>query len=315
MTQEANANAAPNATADQPFLQVWVEAVAKTLTQLGGSPVSASALEKDKASGAAEISAENGVWIRMSAGGKLAGELAFFSPNSDAVQLAQMLAGQPRDLAVALTDAHREALQELFQQFGGVAAAACKSLYGSEVSFSPAGLAAPEWKWVIEASSRFQQDETAGLVIHIFLSEELEKSIQSAAQPPRAPVAAAPSAPPLASQTPKATPAVPVESAASEPKPIPVPDNAVTDANLALLLDVELDASLRFGKREMLLHEVLELRPGFVIELDRRLQEPAELLVAGRVIARGEVVIVDGNYSLRITEVVQPQDRLQSLSA
>ena len=84
--------------------------------------------------------------------------------------------------------------------------------------------------------------------------------------------------------------------------------------NLDLLLEVELDASLRFGQREMLLREILELRPGSVVELNRQLQEPAELLVGGRIIARGEVVIVDGNYGLRITDIVHPQKRLESLS-
>ena len=95
-----------------------------------------------------------------------------------------------------------------------------------------------------------------------------------------------------------------------------VPPAAIRDpaepANLDLLLDVELEASLRFGQREMLLRDILELHPGSVIELDRRVQEPAELIVAGRVIAHGEVVIVDGNYGLRITDIAQASQRLQS---
>ena len=83
--------------------------------------------------------------------------------------------------------------------------------------------------------------------------------------------------------------------------------------NLGLLLDVTLDAHLRFGQRQMLLREILDLRAGSVIELDRRLQEPAELLVSGRVVARGEVVIVDGSYGIRITDILQPNQRLTTL--
>ena len=90
---------------------------------------------------------------------------------------------------------------------------------------------------------------------------------------------------------------------------------AVTEANLGLVLDVVLDASLRFGQKLMMLKDVLELRPGSIVELDRQVQDPAELLVAGRVIAKGEVVVVDGNYGLRITEVAQPRDRLESFEA
>jgi len=83
--------------------------------------------------------------------------------------------------------------------------------------------------------------------------------------------------------------------------------------NFGLLLDVEVEASLRFGEREMQLREILELHAGSVVELNRQLQEPVELLVAGRVIAHGEVVVVDGNYGLRITDIVQSQQRLEPL--
>jgi flagellar motor switch protein FliN len=71
-------------------------------------------------------------------------------------------------------------------------------------------------------------------------------------------------------------------------------------------MDAELDVTLRFGKRSMLLREVMELDAGSVVELDRQVQEPVDLLLAGRLIARGEVVVVNGNYGLRVLEVVSP---------
>jgi len=76
--------------------------------------------------------------------------------------------------------------------------------------------------------------------------------------------------------------------------------------NLQMLMDVELNVSLRFGQRQLPLREVLELSSGSVIELDRMVDEPVELLLDGKVIARGEAVIVDGNYGLRVTEIPQP---------
>jgi flagellar motor switch protein FliN len=79
------------------------------------------------------------------------------------------------------------------------------------------------------------------------------------------------------------------------------------ESNLGLLLDVELNVLLRFGQRLLTLREVLDLKCGSVIELDRRVDEPVELLLDGRVIARGNAAIVDGNYGLQITEVLQPQ--------
>ena len=76
--------------------------------------------------------------------------------------------------------------------------------------------------------------------------------------------------------------------------------------NLKMVMDVELNVSLRFGQRQLPLREVLELASGSVIELDRKVDDPVELLLDGKVIARGEAVIVDGNYGLRVTEVPQP---------
>jgi flagellar motor switch protein FliN len=84
-------------------------------------------------------------------------------------------------------------------------------------------------------------------------------------------------------------------------------------ANLDLLLDIELQASLRFGGREMSLHEILDLGAGDVVPLDRTVQAPVDLVVGDRIVARGEVVLVDGNYGLRVTEVAEPRKRLETV--
>jgi flagellar motor switch protein FliN/FliY len=80
-----------------------------------------------------------------------------------------------------------------------------------------------------------------------------------------------------------------------------------------LLMDVELEASLRFGSREMSLNEVLELGPGDVVELDRHAAEPVDLLVGDKIVARGEVVLVNGNFGFSVTQVAEPEKRLESI--
>jgi flagellar motor switch protein FliN len=80
-----------------------------------------------------------------------------------------------------------------------------------------------------------------------------------------------------------------------------------------LLLDVELDASLRFGSREMPLGEVLELGPGDVVQLERHVTDPIDLIVGDKIVARGEVVLVNGNFGLRVTEVAEPRKSLESI--
>ncbi len=101
------------------------------------------------------------------------------------------------------------------------------------------------------------------------------------------------------------------------PPAIPAPSARVEEllrqGNLELLMDVELGVMLRFGRRQTTLHEVLDLATGAVLELDREIQEPVDLVLNGRIIARGEVVVVDGNYGLRVTEVASPQQRVNSL--
>ena len=87
----------------------------------------------------------------------------------------------------------------------------------------------------------------------------------------------------------------------------------VGELGFGLLQDIELEATLQFGARDMVLREVLELGPGDVIELDRHVSEPVDLVVGDRIVARGEVVVANGNFALRITEVATPQLRLESI--
>jgi flagellar motor switch protein FliN len=84
-------------------------------------------------------------------------------------------------------------------------------------------------------------------------------------------------------------------------------------AGMELLFDVELEASLRFGCREMPLGEILDLGPGDVVQLDRHIADPVDLIVGDKIVARGEVVLVNGNFGLRVTEVAAPKKRLESI--
>jgi flagellar motor switch protein FliN len=115
-------------------------------------------------------------------------------------------------------------------------------------------------------------------------------------------------------------------AAGSRPSPSPGPSRggdyspasapahpATLSPGLELLLDVELEASLRFGAREMPLGEILDLGPGDVVQLDRHINDPVDLIVGDKIVARGEVVLVNGNFGLRVTEVAEPQKRLETI--
>ncbi len=84
--------------------------------------------------------------------------------------------------------------------------------------------------------------------------------------------------------------------------------------NIDLILDVELPISVSFGEAEMPLRDILKLGVGSVIELNKSVNDPVTIIVNQKTVARGEVVMVDGNYGVRIREVESTADRIRSLA-
>jgi flagellar motor switch protein FliN/FliY len=80
----------------------------------------------------------------------------------------------------------------------------------------------------------------------------------------------------------------------------------IARGGLDMIHDVEMEVSAELGRTRMSVRELLSLSPGAIVELDRAAGSPADLLVNGRLIARGEVVVVDENFGIRITEIVSP---------
>ena len=85
------------------------------------------------------------------------------------------------------------------------------------------------------------------------------------------------------------------------------------NVNMDLLLDVDLPISVAFGTTEMTLKDVLNLGTGSVIELNKSVNDPVAIIVNQKPIARGEVVMVDGKYGVRVLEVESTADRIRSL--
>lgn len=80
-----------------------------------------------------------------------------------------------------------------------------------------------------------------------------------------------------------------------------------------LLLDVELPVSVSFGRAQLALKDVIKLTTGSIVELNRAISEPVDVIVNNCVIARGEVVVVEGNFGVRIRQVISRQERLRTL--
>jgi flagellar motor switch protein FliN/FliY len=83
--------------------------------------------------------------------------------------------------------------------------------------------------------------------------------------------------------------------------------------NLDFLLDVPLQVSVEVGRSRILIKDLLQMREGFVVELDKLAGEPLDVYVNQRLIARGEAVMVNDKFGLRLTDVVSPAERLEKL--
>ena len=118
-----------------------------------------------------------------------------------------------------------------------------------------------------------------------------------------------------------ATPAEPAASAdqvvvnpvelASVEKPQPQEaDSAVQDVNLGMLLDIPVDIHVEIGRTRASIRDILQLGPGAIVELDRLAGQPADIMVNGKLIGQGDIVVINDTFGIRITKLVGVEERL-----
>jgi flagellar motor switch protein FliN/FliY len=293
--------------------RIWVDCLQKVLGQVAGFPVTVEPSSgEDPAPKAPAALDKPPVCMVITASKALQGDMAILTSEAGALALAQVLVSEQLNAAVPFDKDHRDGFEELLRQVLGQVATSLKQAVGGEVEVKPSGSEVPSWTDASSLKIRITGEKLQPIELTLIVSPELVKSWQPHPEPKEPAVQkvqAPPAAPPASTSAPKAEPAPPPPPASPAP---PAPSGG-RGSNLDLLLEVRLDATIRFGQKQMLLREILELHPGTAIALDRQVQEPVELLVGGRVVAQGEVVIVDGNYGLRITEILSPQQRIESL--
>lgn len=98
----------------------------------------------------------------------------------------------------------------------------------------------------------------------------------------------------------------------AEFQPLPPKGGAVPGDNMQLLMDVTVPVTIELGSTKMSLRDVLELGPGSVVKLDRPLGDPVDILVNGERVGRGEVVVVDDQFGLRVTELLRPNAKAKA---
>ncbi|HUO13781.1 MAG TPA: FliM/FliN family flagellar motor switch protein [Verrucomicrobiae bacterium] len=256
------------------FSAVWAESFAAVLGKIRGSPVACDFLAEHPSD--TSPGAEGDLWIAGAFSAGLRGEMSLRISPPTVLRLAQMFLGEPADPSLAITADHHEVMVELMRQVGGIVATGLKAHWGELQLHLERAPSAPSWAASAIFWIRIQDPDAPALLVEVHLSAALFASMRSEER----------------------------ETAVSEGN-TDVVDAAENTGNLDLLRDVKLGVTLRFGSRRLLLREVLDLTPGAVIELDRQVQEPVDLLLDGRLLARGEVVVVEGNYGLRISEIAR----------
>jgi flagellar motor switch protein FliN/FliY len=267
------------------FLQMWSESLSQVMGQSTGSAV--PCVVRAESPTEPQPAGEGDLWVVVTSSGALRGEMSVRLAAATVLLLAQSFTNELVTPEAKATAEHRDAVVELLRQVSGLVATAAKARWGEIQLRVELATAAPSWPTAGTFWLQAGAEGPTGMTLEFGLSAALVAELRI-----------------------EKTEAVKVEASRAEADPSTPGGSSATAAGsgpgtgtLDLLMDVQLAMTLRFGATRLLLREVLDLSPGAVIELDRKVQEPVDLLLDGRLVARGEVVVIEGNYGLRVTDV------------
>ena len=240
-----------------------------------------------------------------------------------------------------LSEIHMSAVSESMNQMMGSVATSLSSMFNKKVDITPPvvtlvdlGTAEVVSKLldkvdpIIQTSFRMEVDGLIDSEIMQLLPLDVAKDMVDALMNQQADVdneeeaivAAAPAAAAAAPENygygappmqPHVASNVPVQSAQFTPlSSVPV---QVNDANIGLILDVPLQVNVELGRTKKSIKDILDLTKGSIVELDKLAGEPVDIMVNGKYLAKGEVVVIDENFGVRITEIVSPLERAARL--
>lgn len=289
------------------------------------------------------------VAIQVSYTEGFSGANLFVIKQSDAAIIADlMLGGDGNAPAEEFNEIHQSAVQEAMNQMMGAAATSMSTVFSKKIDISPPSLALmdlsagtgadklPEDEQLVSVSFDLRIGNLIDSSIMQLLSTDFAKDmvnelLQPAPEEPEAvavPQQPAPSQPqptiqeaPMQTmqqeapqQTRPAQPAPNVQQAAFTSFETPAAPPAEQPRNLDLLMDIPLKVSVELGKTKRTIKEILELSVGSVVELDKLAGEPVDIHVNNKLIAKGEVVVIEENFGVRVTDILSQTDRLKSIN-
>lgn len=259
-----------------------------------------------------------------------------------------MMGGDGSNPPAELNELYMSAVSEAMNQMMGAVATSMSTVFRKKIDIAPpscnlldfasdaniGSLDNPD-DFLVQVAFRMEVEDLIDSeimqLVSISVAKDLVANLLNSVQPPAAPPQAAapqPQAAPAPQQQPQ-----PMAAAAPPPpmyqQPMPqyaqpqlnatvqpvqfTPLTAASipgfDTNIGLIMDVPLQVTVELGRTRKLIREILELGPGSVVELDKLAGEPVDILANGKLIAKGEVVVIDENFGVRITEIIGQLDR------
>jgi len=255
-----------------------------------------------------------------------------------------MMGGDGTNPPTELNELYLSAVSEAMNQMMGGVSTSMSTMFKKKIDISPPNINIIDFAVAASITDAVAVDDN---VISIAFRMEVEDLIDSeimqilpidvakemvdnlmnsmqepAAAPPQKPAAAAPPVQQQQQQQvqmqqqmapPRQQPAQHVNVQPVQFAPLAQPSAGVGDSNINLIMDVPLQVTVELGRTRKLIRDILELTPGSIIELDKLAGEPVDILVNGKLIAKGEVVVIDDNFGVRIVEIVSPLERTYTL--
>lgn len=235
-------------------------------------------------------------------GGTVSGDWISFAPESTIISVAGSMLGieAPGEVSEEMIGAFGEALSNGFASDIKILSEQLKSAVSQTADtaarYNSAAELLPTAGTLVRLTFTYQVGD--GLApFHVVMPMKTAKDLAKALLPTATPAAA-----PASSNT------VPMQMAQFQQFGTPQPVEAVD--NLALLLDVPMRVTVELGRTRMTIKDILNLGAGSIVELEKLAGEPVDVLVNDKLIALGEVVVIDENFSIRVTKVVTPMERI-----
>ncbi|MGH7739222.1 MAG: flagellar motor switch protein FliN [bacterium] len=302
------------------------QGMGETLNSLLGREIQVHFSQVESLAPEAVVSGLSGSYFISAFGfsGDLSGGGFMLTKEKDASIIADLLIGQDGTSAPEkMTELHLSAFGEVVHQIGESFVQAVQKTTGLKATLQAGEMSAQEPAGVESSLKQFgtnlcvfsfglfSQDLLTGDVYFYLPEATADQMSEEKAKPAAAkPVSSVqPGVPPQATPT-RSGGVVMQQQLENEYSGAPK-----AGGNIALLMDVPLRMTVELGRTTKLVKEILALAPGSVVELDKLAGEAVDILVNEKLIAKGEVVVIDENFGVRITEIINPEERLSAVQS